>query len=173
MLRWSLMLLFAALLAGCSSREFQQLDTERQAAWAALQPMYQQRAALSLNLLSSARALPTAPPAAFTRLELARGQALALPSATNPDDAALLQRHTAIQTELVTALAPLLVLARQQPGLVPLAQLFEGLDNRIRVQQQRYTLATQRYNALLQGFPSSLVAWLQDRGPRPVWPAGS
>lgn len=172
MLRWSLMFLVAALLGGCSSREFPQLDAERQAAWAALQPLYQQRTALSLNLLSSARALPTAPPAAFTRLALAREQALALPAATNPDDAALLQRHTTTQTELVTALAPLLALARQQPGLLPLAQQFEGLDNRIRVQHQRYALATQRYNQLLQDFPSSLVARLQGRSPRPDWPAG-
>lgn len=173
MLRWSLMLLFATLLGGCGFRELPQLDVERQAAWAALQPLHQQRMALSLNLLSSVRALPTAQPAAFTRLARAREQALALPSVTNPDDASLLQRHATAQAELTAALAPLLALARQQAGLLPMAQQFDGLDNRIRVQQQRYQLATQRYNSLLQDFPSSLVARLQGRSPRPDWPAGN
>ena len=170
MLRWSLLLFLAALLGGCGYREFQPLDLERQSAWTALQPLYQQRTALSMNVLSSTRALPTAAPAALTRLGQARAQILALPPAANPDDAALLQRHTTAQAELTAALAPLLALARQQPGLLPMTQQFDALDNRIRVQQQRYILATQRHNQLLQDFPSSWVARLQGRTPRPDWP---
>ena len=61
--------------------------------------------------------------------------------------------------------------ARAQPGLQPLLQQFDALDNRIRVQQQRYELATRRYNQLLQDFPSSLTARAQGRVPLPPWPA--
>ena len=48
----SLVLLLCVFLSGCGYRDFQQLDAERQAAWSALTPLYQQRTALVANLLS-------------------------------------------------------------------------------------------------------------------------
>lgn len=169
MLRCALLLLLTALLSGCGSQEFRQLQAERQAAWQELQALQQQRTALTRNLLASARALPAVPPAQFARLEQARGQSAALP-ASDPDDVAALQRQLQTQAELALALRPLLDEARRQPGLQALAQQFEGLDNRMRVARQRYQLATRRHNQLLASFPASLTARVQGLQPQALLP---
>ena len=170
MLRWPLLILITALLGGCGQQEFRQLYAERQAAWQSLQTLQAQRAALALNLLASTRALPSVPAADFTRLERARGQTLALPANSSPDDLIAMQRTLQAQAELTQALAPLLAQARQQAGMLPMTQQFEALDNRTRVAQQRYQLATQRHNQLLASFPSSLTARVQGLQPHALLP---
>ena len=169
MLRCALLLLSAVLLSACGSQEFRQLQTERQAAWQELQALQQQRTALIRNLLASTRALPAVPAAQFVRLEQARGQAAALPT-SNPDDVLALQRQLQTQAELALALRPLLEEARRQPGLQALAQQFDALDNRMRVAQQHYQLATRRHNQLLASFPTSLTARLQGLQPQALLP---
>lgn len=169
MLRRLALLCLVLMLPACGSREFQQLETDRQSAWTALQPMYQLRAALALNLLNGVH--PPVPPDDRVRLLRARQRVQQLPALPSPDDIGGLQRHVSAQAELGNALLPVLAQARRQPGLVPLLQQFEALDSRIRVQQQRYELATQRYNQLLQDFPSSLTARLQRRVALAPWPA--
>ena len=145
------------------------MQAERQAAWQELQALQQQRTALVRNLLASTRALPTAPAAQFASLEQARGQAAALP-AVNPDDVAALQRQLQAQAQLSAALSPLLEQTRRQPGLQALAQQFDALDNRMRVAQQRYQLATRRHNELLASFPASLTARVQGLQPQALLP---
>lgn len=170
MLRWPLLLLLAALLGGCGSQDYRQLAAERLSAWQSLQALQAQRASLALNLLSSTRALPGLPATAFTQLERARLQTLALPASSSPDDLALLQQAVQAHADLTRALGPVLAQARQQPGLQPLAGQFEALDNRIRVAQQRYQLATQRHNQLLARFPSSLTARVLGLQPHALLP---
>lgn len=170
MLRWPLLFLLAVLIGGCGSQDYRQLAAERQSAWQSLQSLQAQRASLALNLLASARALPAVPAAALTQLAAARQQTLALPTASSPDDLALLQQAVQTYTALTQALAPVLAQARQQPGLLPLVGQFEALDNRIRVAQQRYQLATQRHNQLLAQFPSSLTARVQGLQPHALLP---
>lgn len=169
MLRWPLLFLLALVLGGCGSQEYRQLASERQSAWQSLQSLQAQRADLALNLLSATRSLPAFPATAVTQLERARQQTLALP-ASSPDDLALLQQAVQTHTALTQALAPVLAQARQQPGLQPLVGQFEALDNRIRVAQQRYQLATQRHNQLLARFPSSLTARVQGLQPHALLP---
>lgn len=167
----SLVLLLCVFLSGCGYRDFQQLDAERQAAWSALTPLYQQRTALVANLLSAARALPGLDPALLAGLAQARQQAGAQPSAPAlPDDAAQLLAHAAAQAALTATLAPVLQAARRAPGLLPMMGQFEGLENRITVARNRYSLATQQYNALLDSFPSSLTARVTGLTPRPALP---
>lgn len=168
MLRWVLVVCLVMPLAGCGSGEFRQLDAERQTAWLALQPLYQLRTALALNVLNSTQSQLA--PEVRDRLLRTRHRAQTLPPLPTPDDTALLQAQVVAQSEFAAALAPLLVQARRQAGLLPLVQQLEGLDNRIRVEQQRYVLATNRYNQLRQAFPSSLTAWARGLEPRPVWP---
>lgn len=169
MLRWPLLLLLAALLAGCGAQEYRQLEAERQSAWQSLQTLQTQRTALLLNLLTSTRALSGVPAPAYTRLERARLQALALPI-SSPDDLPAMQRRVLAQAELTQALTPLLAQARLQSGLQPLVQQFEALHNNLRVAQQRYQLATQRHNQLLASFPSSLTARVQGLQPHALLP---
>ncbi len=170
MLRWPLLFLLAVLVGGCGSQDYRQLAAERQSAWQSLQSLQAQRAALTLNLLASTRALPAVSAAALMQLEGARQQTLALPTVSNPDELAVLQQAVQTYTALTQALAPVLAQARQQPGLLPLVGQFEALDNRIRVAQQRYQLATQRHNQLLARFPSSLTARLQGLQPHALLP---
>ena len=169
MLRSVLLLFLITLLGGCGSQEFSQLQAERQAAWQELQALQQQRTALTRNLLASTRALPAIPAAQFANLERARGQAAVLPPA-NPDNVVALQRQLQTQAELAQALNPLLEQARRQTGLQALAQQFDALDNRMRVAQQRYQLATRRHNQLLASFPSSLTARVQGLQPQALLP---
>lgn len=168
---WRLALLLTVFLSGCGYRDFQQLDAERQAAWSALAQLYQQRTALITNLLAATRTLPGLEAAQLSRLAEARNRAAALPAApTLPEDAALLQGHAATQAALGAALAPVLQAARRAPGLLPMVGQFEGLENRITVARNRYSLATRDYNRLLDSFPSNLTARAMGRSPRPVLP---
>jgi LemA protein len=161
-------LLFLVLLSGCGYRDFQQLDAERQAAWAALTPLYEQRTALVTNLLTASRALPGIDSVQLSRLVEVRAQVASLPATPAlPEDLALLQRHIAAQAALGAALAPVLQVTRRAPGLVPLSGQFDGLENRITVARNRYELATQRYNSLLGSFPASLTARALGLAPRP------
>lgn len=164
-----LLLFLTTLLGGCGSQEFSQLQAERQAAWQEMQGLQQQRTALTRNLLASTRALPTIPAAQFAKLEQARDQAAAVP-VVNPDDVAALQRQLQTQAELAHALSPLLEQARRQSGLQALAQQFDALDNRMRVAQQRYQLATRQHNQLLASFPSSLTARVKGLQPQALLP---
>lgn len=170
MLRSVLLLFLTVLLCGCGAQEFRQLQAERQAAWQELQTLQQLRTALTRNLLASTRALPAVSATQFANLEQARGQAAALP-AVNPDDVAALQRQLQAQAELAQALAPLLEQARRQTGLQALAQQFDSLENRMRVAQQRYQLATRRHNQLLASFPTSLTARVQGLQPQALLPS--
>ncbi len=165
----SLVLLLLVLLSGCGYRDFQQLDAERQAAWAALTPLYEQRAALVTNLLTASRALPGIDPGQLGRLAEIRVQVAALPATPAlPEDLVLLQRHATAQAALGAALAPVLQVTRRAPGLLPLSGQFDGLENRITVARNRYELATQRYNSLLESFPASLTARALGLAPRPL-----
>lgn len=166
---WRLALLLTVLLSGCGYRDFQQLDAERQAAWSALTPLYQQRTALVTTLLNAARTLPGVAPEQLSRLAQAHAAVAALPApAALPENSPGLQSHAAAEAALTTALAPVLQAARRAPGLVPMAGQFDGLENRITVARNRYGLATQQYNALLGSFPASLTARVMGLAPRPA-----
>ena len=75
-------------------------------------------------------------------------------------------RQLQIQTEFALALRPPLEQARRQSGLQAMAQQFDALENRMRVAQQRYQLATRRHNELLASFPTSLTARVQGLQPQ-------
>lgn len=171
MRRWRLVLLFTVFLTGCGYRDFQQSEAERHAAWQALLPLLQLRTALVGNLLTSARAQPGVDAAQLSRLAEARARALALPPTPGLPDDAQLPRHATTQIALSTALAPVLQQVRRAPGLLPLANQLEGLENRITVARNAYDLATQRHNALLDRFPSSLTARVMGLQARPAWAA--
>jgi len=164
-----LVVLLLVLLSGCGYRDFQQLDAERQAAWSVLTPLYEQRTALVTNLLTASRALPGMDPVQLDRLAEARAQVASLPATPAlPEDATQLQRHMAAQAALSAALSPVVQVARRAPGLLPLSGQFDGLENRLTVARNRYELATQRYNSLVDSFPASLTARVLGLGPRPV-----
>ncbi|MDE2617460.1 MAG: LemA family protein [Burkholderiales bacterium] len=168
---WRLVLLLTVFLSGCGYRDFQQLDAERQAAWSALAPLYQQRTALVTILLNAARTLPGADPGQLAQLAQTRATAAALPvPGTLPEDTASLQSQASAQAALTAALAPVLQTARHAPGLVPMVGQFDGLENRITVARNRYGLATQQYNTLLGSFPSSLTARVMGLTLRPALP---
>lgn len=171
MRRWQLVLLFTVFLTGCGYRDFQQLEADRHAAWQALVPLLQQRTALVANLLTSARVQPGVDAAQLSRLAEARARVLALPPTPDLPDDAQLPGHATAQIALTNALAPVLQQVRRAPGLLPLANQLEGLDNRIAVARNSYDLATQRHNALLERFPSSLTARIMGLQARPAWTA--
>lgn len=168
---WRLVLLLTVFLSGCGYRDFQQLDAERQAAWSVLAPLYQQRTALVTTLLNAARTLPGADPGQLARLAQAHAAAaaLAVPLALL-EDATSLQGQVGTQAALTAALAPVLQAARRAPGLLPMTGQFDGLENRITVARNRYSLATQQYNTLVGSFPSSLTARVMGLAPRSTLP---
>lgn len=169
MLRCALLLLLTALLSACGSQEFRQLQAEREAAWHELQTVQQLRTTLTRNLLASTRALGAVPAAQLAHLEQARSLSENL-SMSGPDDVSALRRQLQAQVDFAQALSPVLAQARKLPGLLPLVQQFDSLDNRMRVAQQRYQLATRRYNQLLASFPASLTARVQGLQPQALLP---
>jgi LemA protein len=80
------------------------------------------------------------------------------------NDPAALEKFSAAQGELSSALSRLLVVVENYPQLKSDANFrdlqaqLEGTENRITVARQRYIKAVQEYNVTVRSFPTNLTA---------------
>jgi len=172
-----------AIVVGLSiSGVYNRLVTLQQgtdAAWAQVQNVYQRRADLIPNLVSTVSGAANFEKSTLTEVVQARasvGQVnLSANSApTNPQD---LARFEQAQGQLGSALSRLLVVAERYPELKAtqsfrdLQVQLEGTENRISVERGRFNEAVQAYNTAARRFPAVLFAGMFGFAPRPYFTA--
>ncbi|MBC8002771.1 MAG: LemA family protein [Opitutaceae bacterium] len=139
-------------------------DVDKQ--WAQVQNVYQRRADLIPNLVSTVSGAANFEKSTLTEITEARasvGQVKIDPSQA-PNDPAKLAEFQKTQERLSSALSRLLVVAERYPDLKATANFrdlqaqLEGTENRITVERQKFNESVQRYNTTVKSFPGVLMA---------------
>ena len=167
-------------LTGCGS--YNQLVTLEQNVnkkWADVQSVYQRRADLIPNLVSTVAGAANFEKSTLTEVTNARasvGQVKLDPSRA-PTDAAELEKFQQAQGQLSTALSRLLVVSENYPqlrateGFQNLQAQLEGTENRISVERNNFNAAVQEYNTTLERFPTNMLNKLFGFKSRPFFNA--
>src|SRR4029079_11729719 len=133
--------------------------------WADVQSVYQRRADLIPNLVSTVSGVANFEKSTLTEVTAARasvGQVKLDPSKA-PTDAAALEKFQQAQGQLSTALSRLLLVTENYPQLRAteafqnLQAQLEGTETRISVERNNFNAAVQEYNTALSIFPTTLL----------------
>ena len=156
------------------------LDEQVQQSWAQVENVYQRRADLIPNLVSTVKGYANFEQETLTKVIEARAQATqisgdALKNAVN--DPQTFEKFQASQGALSSALSRLLVVVERYPELkanqnfLELQAQLEGTENRIAVERRRFNETAQEFNTVVRRFPGSLVASLSGFQPKPYFKA--
>ena len=160
-----LTLLLVTGLSGCGYNRLQSTDENINATWSEVVNQYQRRADLIPNLVETVKGYASQEKDVLLGVTEARskvGSIQATPEMVN--DPAALEKFSAAQGELTSALSRLLVVVENYPQLKSdtnfrdLQAQLEGTENRITVARQRYIKAVQEYNVTVRSFPTNLTA---------------
>jgi len=160
-------LLTLTLLAvpGCGYNDIQGLDEETNAAWSEVLNQYQRRADLIPNLVHVVKGYAAHEKDTLTAVTQARSQVAGIKA--TPEllkDPAAFQKFQAMQGDLSSALARLMVVVEKYPDLKAnenfrdLQSQLEGTENRITVARKRYIDKVAEYNKMVRFFPTNLTA---------------
>src|SRR5213075_956704 len=183
-IRFGKVLALASLfsLSGCGT--YNSLVTLEQTVnkkWADVQSVYQRRADLIPNLVSTVAGAANFEKSTLTEVTNARasvGQVRLDPSKA-PTDAAELEKFQKAQGQLSTALSRLLVVSERYPELRAtesfkgLQVQLEGTENRISVERNNFNTAVQEYNTALERFPTNVLNKMFGFKPRPFFTAAA
>ncbi len=149
------------------------------AQWAQVQNVYQRRADLVPNLVSTvagAANFEKSTLMAVTEARASVGRAQ-LPSGTAPTDPAQLAAFQQAQGQLGSALSRLLVVSENYPDLKATANFrdlqsqLEGTENRISVERGRFNDVVQAYDTAIRRFPAVILAGMCGFTNRPYFAA--
>jgi len=158
-------LLLIVGLSGCGYNTLQRTDENINATWSEVINQYQRRADLIPNLVETVKGYAAQEKDILLGVTEARSKVGAIqvtPEMVN--DPAALERFSAAQSQLTSALSRLLVVVENYPQLKSDANFrelqaqLEGTENRIAVARQRYIKAVQEYNVTVRSFPTNLTA---------------
>lgn len=156
-----------SVLSGCGYNTLQSGDENITAAWAEVLNQYQRRADLVPNLVNVVKGYAAHEKEVLLGVTEARakvGSMQATPELVNDEQA--FKKFIAVQGQMTSAIARLLVVAEKYPELKAdsvfrdLQAQLEGTENRITVARNRYIDAVKDYNITVRSFPSNLTAML-------------
>lgn len=154
-------------VGGCSSYNGMVTGSTRvDESWAQVQNVYQRRADLIPNLVSTVSGAANFEKSTLTEVTTARASVGRLQIDANkaPTDAARLEEFQRAQGQLSSALSRLLVVSERYPDLRATAAFrdlqaqLEGTENRITVERQKFNEAVRSYNTDIRKFPNVLFA---------------
>jgi LemA protein len=164
-IRFFVVVMLAAALAGCGYNDIQRLDEQVKSGWAEVLNQYQRRADLVPNLVATVKGFAAQEVQVYTQVTEARsrvGSIQATPELVN--DPAAFKRFQEAQAGMGSALSRLLAISEAYPQLKSdqnfrdLQAQLEGTENRIAVARNRYIKNVQEYNVLIRQFPVNLTA---------------
>lgn len=147
-----------------------------ESAWGQVENVYQRRADLVPNLVSTVQGAADFERETLTRVVEARSRVGQVNVGGLPD-AQQLEQFQEAQGELSSALSRLLVVVERYPQLTAtqafrdLQVQLEGTENRISVERNRYNEAARAYNTARRRFPAVLIAGLMGLDQRPYFEA--
>ena len=143
-------------------RKSQSVDQQ----WAQVQSVYQRRADLIPNLVSTVSGAANFEKSTLTEVTNARASVGRVNLPTAPTDSARLAEYEQAQTHLSSALSRLLVVAEKYPELKAtenfrdLQAQLEGTENRITESRRQFNEVAQGYNTTIARFPKNIIAKL-------------
>src|SRR5213596_2911418 len=168
-----------ALAIGGSYNRLVRLQQAVDQSWAQVQNVYQRRADLIPNLVSTVSGAANFEKSTLVEVTNARASVgrVQLDPNKAPTDAAQLEQFQAAQGELGNALSRLLVVVERYPELkanqnfLSLQAQLEGTENRISVERGNFNTAVQNYDVAVRSFPTNLLAGMLGFPPRPFFTA--
>ena len=139
-------------------------DEYVQAMWAQVENVYQRRADLIPNLVSTVKGYAAHESETLENVVAARAKATQVtidPTTLSSEDIA---KYSEAQGELGNALGRLLLIQENYPDLKAnqnfrdLQAQLEGTENRIATERMKFNQAVKDYNTLIRRFPSNIIA---------------
>lgn len=153
------------VVPGCGYNDIQGLDEETNASWSEVINQYQRRADLIPNLVNTVKGYAAHERETLEAVTQARSQAAGIKA--TPEllkDPEAFKKFQAVQGELSSALARLMVVVEKYPDLKAnenfrdLQSQLEGTENRITVARKRYIDKVAEFNKMVRFFPTNLTA---------------
>ena len=149
------------------------------AQWAQVQNVYQRRADLIPNLVSTVSGAANFEKSTLMAVTEARASVgrVQLGGPGAPTDPAKLAEFDHAQSQLSSALSRLMVVVERYPDLKAtesfrdLQAQLEGTENRISVERGRFNESVQAYNTAIKRFPAVLIAGMFGHQARPYFTA--
>src|SRR5512134_1336502 len=159
-------ILVAGLMVGGIYNRLVGLNEGVDSAWAQVENVYQRRADLIPNLVSTVKGAAEFEKETLESVIEARARAtqVNISAANAPQTAEQLKQFQEAQGELSSALSRLLVTVERYPDIKANANFrdlqaqLEGTENRIAVARGRYIDTVAEYNKLVRYFPTNLTA---------------
>lgn len=157
--------LFTALsFSSCGYNTMVSQDENVKAKWAQVENVYQRRADLIPNLVSTVKGAAQHEQGTLTAVVEARAKATSV--TVNPDDLSeeSIAEFQKTQDALSKSIGRLLVSVEAYPDLKAnsnfqeLQAQLEGTENRITVERRSYNEAVQEYNTTVRSFPNNIMA---------------
>ena len=169
------------LLVTCSSVEtYNKMVNKQEAvatAWSQVENVYQRRADLIPNLVSTVKGYANFEKSTLTAVIEARAKATQVTIDPSKMDAGQMQKFQAAQGELSSSLSRLMVVIEQYPNLkanenfIALQSQLEGTENRIAVERRRFNELAQGYNTYIRTFPNSIISGIANFEKKPYFEA--
>lgn len=148
-------------------------EEEVTSAWAQVQNVYQRRADLIPNLVSTVQGAADFERGTLTDVINARAKATGITVDSSVlNDPAKFQQFQQAQGELGGALSRLLVAVEKYPDLkananfMELQSQLEGTENRIAVERKNFNEAVNDYNSYIRRFPTNLITGIFGFSPK-------
>ncbi len=142
------------------------MDETVSASWAQVENVYQRRADLIPNLVSTVKGYASHEKGTLEAVIEARSKATSINIDPSNMDPAKLQQFQAAQSDLSSALSRLMVVVEQYPDLkanqnfLDLQAQLEGTENRITVERRKFNESAQAFNVYIRTFPKNIYASL-------------
>jgi len=133
-------------------------------AWSNVENVYQRRADLIPNLVSTVKGYAAHEQETLTEVVEARAAATSINIDPSNLNAAAMQQFQQAQAGLGSALSKLMVVVERYPDLkanqnfLELQAQLEGTENRIAVERRRFNESVKVYNTYIRSFPKNMVA---------------
>ncbi len=177
-LKFLLVPVAAASLAGCGINSVPTAEENAKAKWADVQAAFQERANLIPNLANVVKGAAAQENKTLTEVIEARTRATSPNIQVNPNDLndpAKMAAFQRVQNQLSGSLSRLLVSVEQYPqlksqeGYLKLQDQLEGQENRVRITVRDYNEAVRGYNTTIRTFPDIIGAKII-HGAKPMIP---
>jgi LemA protein len=137
-------------------------------AWSQVENVYQRRADLIPNLVSTVKGYAAHESETLTAVVEARAKATSVTVDPSKLSAESIQQFQQAQGGLSSALGRLMVVVEKYPDLkanenfLNLQAQLEGTENRITVERQKFNQSAQAFNTYIRLFPQSMVASMRN-----------
>ncbi|MEG0994276.1 MAG: LemA family protein [Bacteroidales bacterium] len=147
------------------------------AQWGNVENVYQRRADLIPNLVSTVKGYATHESTTLENVIAARAKATSVTVDANNLNEATLKKYQAAQGELSQALGRLLAVSERYPDLkanqnfLELQAQLEGTENRIAAERNRYNESAKQFNVTIRRFPAVIIAGMGGFDKKPYFEA--